>query len=177
MRHARPSAPKRPPVGRLLASSAVLALGLMLGGCLTTGAPEHTAAVSPPPKPAEPAPAPAVQREHQRILAAYGGAYEDARLERLLTKVVERLVAAPERPDQRFRITVLNSAAINAFAWPTGQLYVTRGLLALANDSSEGASVLAHEMAHVVAQHAEIRENRARTVALVNRVWDTLGSD
>ncbi len=86
-------------------------------------------------------------------------------------------MAASERPDQRYRITILNSPAINAFALPSGQLYVTRGLISLANDTSELASVLSHEMAHVIAQHATIREDRARQVALVTRVFDNLGSD
>ena len=40
-------------------------------------------------------------------------------------------MAASERPDQRYRITILNSPAINAFALPSGQLYITRGLIAL----------------------------------------------
>ena len=58
---------------------------------------------------------------------------------------------------------MLNSQSVNAFALPTGQLYVTRGLIALANDESELASVLAHEMGHVIARHAEIREEEARS--------------
>src|SRR4029450_5270062 len=91
-------------------------------------------------------------------------------------QAVDKLVAASERPDQRYRITILNSPAINAFALPSGQLYVTRGLIALANDTSELASVLSHEMAHVIAQHATIREDRARQVALVTRVFDNLGT-
>src|SRR5205085_9484602 len=37
--------------------------------------------------------------------------------------------------------------------------------------------VLSHEMAHVIAEHASIREDRARQVALVSRVFDNLGSD
>jgi predicted Zn-dependent protease len=37
--------------------------------------------------------------------------------------------------------------------------------------------VLAHEMAHVIAQHATIREDRARQVALVTRVFDNVNSD
>ena len=37
--------------------------------------------------------------------------------------------------DMRYR-TILNSPAVNAFALPSGQLYVTRGLIALANDTS-----------------------------------------
>jgi len=103
----------------------------------------------------------AAEREHQRVLAAYGGAYEDAKLQAKLTTVVERLVAASDRPDMSYKITILNSPAVNAFALPTGQLYVTRGLVGLANDASEVASVLSHEMAHVTARHAALREEMA----------------
>jgi predicted Zn-dependent protease len=154
----------------------LLLLGLVLAGCATSTLPEQaTASLPEPPKPAE-LPA-ATQREHQRILTAYNGAYEDARLEALVNETVEKLVAASERPDQRYRITILNSPAVNAFALPTGQLYVTRGLIALANDTSELASVLSHEMAHVIASHAAIREDKARQVALVSRVVNDLLSD
>jgi len=72
---------------------------------------------------------------------------------------------------------MLNSQSINAFALPTGQLYVTRGLVALANDESELASVLAHEMGHVVARHAAIREEQAKQAALVGRVVSDVISD
>ena len=117
------------------------------------------------------------QREHERILQAYGGAYEDAKLQAHLVQTVDRLVAASERPDLKYHVTILNSPAINAFALPTGHLYVTRGLVALANDTSELASVLAHEMAHVIARHAAFREDHARQAALVNRVATDLLSD
>jgi predicted Zn-dependent protease len=152
-----------------------LLLGLMLGGCAATiPGPERTASISGPPK--EAPPQTASEREHARILAAYSGSYDDARVEAVVKQTVDKLVAASERPDQRYRITILNSPAVNAFALPTGQLYVTRGLIALANDSSELASVLSHEMAHVIADHAAMREDRARQVALVTRVFDNVGS-
>jgi predicted Zn-dependent protease len=93
------------------------------------------------------------------------GAYDDPRLEALINKTVERLVAASERPDQAYKVTILNSGAVNAFALPTGQLYVTRGLIALASDTSELSSVLSHEMAHVLAKHAAMREDQARQAA------------
>ena len=99
---------------------------------------------------------PAVAAQADRANVAYGGAYEDARLQAKLANVVERLVAASDRPDTAYHVTILNSPAINAFALPNGQLYVTRGLIGLANDSSELASVLSHEMAHVVARHAGV---------------------
>ena len=80
---------------------------------------------------------PAAEREHERILASYGGGYADPKLEALIGKTVDRLVAASDRPDQAYKVTILNSGAVNAFALPTGQLYVTRGLIALASDTSE----------------------------------------
>jgi predicted Zn-dependent protease len=135
------------------------------------------AAISQPAKPAETAMPPAVLREHQRILAAYGGVYNDPRLQSVVEQTVERLVAASEKPDLHYKVTILNSQSVNAFALPTGQIYVTRGLIALANDESELASVLAHEMGHVIARHAEIREQQARQADLVSRVVTDVVTD
>jgi predicted Zn-dependent protease len=118
-----------------------------------------------------------VNREHARILASYGGEYSNPQLHELVTRTVARLVAASDRPERRYRITLLNSPAVNAFALPSGDLYVTRGLAALANDTSELASVLAHEMAHVTARHAAIREDKARQAALVANVVNQVLSD
>ena len=113
-------------------------------------------------------------REHQRVLTAYGGAYDDPKLQAKLAGVVDRLVAASERPDIAYKVTILNSPAVNAFALPSGQLYVTRGLLGLANDSAEFASVMSHEMAHVTARHAAMREEQARKTELISNVNDML---
>ena len=114
-------------------------------------------------------------QEHARIVATYGGIYHDKRLEEMLAKVVTRLVAASDDPKRTYRVTILNAPAVNAFALPSGDLYVTRGLLALASDASEVAAVMAHEMAHVTANHAAQREARARTAIIVSRaVTDAL---
>jgi predicted Zn-dependent protease len=122
------------------------------------------------------APTVASEHEHERILSAYGGAYDDPKLQAMITKTVDRLVAASDRPDQTYKVTILNSGAVNAFALPTGQLYVTRGLIALACDTSELSSVLSHEMAHVLARHAAIREEQARQAAAVAHVVSDIGN-
>ena len=171
-------AKSRPRVDCGRAAPALLALVLsaaVLAGCSTAFGPSLNQAASQ--SPAKPEMSAANQREHQRILSAYGGAYSHPRLDALLAQTVEKLVAASERPDLKYEVTILNSPSVNAFALPSGQLYVTRGLLALANDKSELASVLSHEMAHVVARHASIREGQARQAALVSRVANDLLSD
>ena len=98
-------------------------------------------------------------------------------LQTVIEQMVERLVAASEKPDLHYKVTILNSQSINAFALPTGQLYVTRGLIALADDDSELASVIAHEMGHVIARHAELREKEEQQVDLVSRVVNDVVSD
>ncbi len=53
---------------------------------------------------------------------------------------------------------------------PSGDIFVSRGLLALANDSSEIAAVLAHEVAHVTSRHAFARAALERRSQIVSRV-------
>ena len=109
-------------------------------------------------------------RGHPGILRANGGAYGNERLEQLLAIVVGRLVTSSNDPDRAYDITVLDSPAINAFALPGGYLYVTRGLLALANDTAEIAAVLAHEMAHVSSNHGIRRRQQALAADMAERV-------
>ena len=149
-------------------------IALLVGACASTPG-SREIFLPDPPKLTESAPQ--GLREHQRVLAAYGGAYEDPKLLALLTRVANRLVAASERPQLTYKVTILNSPAVNAFALPTGQLYVTRGLLGLANDSSELASVVSHEIAHVIARHADMREEQARRAELVSNVVNDVLSD
>lgn len=109
-------------------------------------------------------------KEHPAVLARYGGVYENAAAERMIAVIVGRLVAVSDDPGRVFKISILNSPTVNAFALPGGYLYVTRGLLALANDSSELAAVIAHEMAHVSANHAIIRQEKLNSAKFGEQV-------
>lgn len=53
-----------------------------------------------------------------------------------------------------FTIKVIDSDEVNAFALPGGFFYVNRGLILAAENESELAGVMAHEIAHVTARHA-----------------------
>src|ERR1700694_4179206 len=163
---------------RLLAAPILLCVAFALAGCGDAARFQTPIPAANPLKAVRTvAQTPAAEREHERILSSYGGAYDDPKLEALIGKTVDRLVAASDRPDQAYKVTILNSGAVNAFALPTGQLYVTRGLIALASDTSELSSVLSHEMAHVLAKHASIREDQARQAAIVTRVVTEMGND
>jgi predicted Zn-dependent protease len=61
-----------------------------------------------------------------------------------------------------FTIKVIDSDEINAFALPGGFFYVNSGLVLAADNESEMAGVMAHEIAHVAARHATRQMTRAQ---------------
>jgi len=161
-------------IGRLLTASAMLAL---LSACQTSDLIESSFTPTRDPVTVDTVMrgdrvASLAARQHPKILQTYGGEYSDPKLERMLARVVGKLTLDPDNPSQTYRITILDSPNVNAFALPGGFLYVTRGLLALANDSSEVAAVLAHEMAHVTANHGLERQRLEAQAKLANRVVD-----
>lgn len=95
-------------------------------------------------------------QEHQKIIRQFGGVYDDPEIGGWIATIGGRLVAASGSAEQ-YTFSVLDSPAVNAMALPGGYIYVTRGLLALANTEAEVAGVLAHEIGHVVARHTAHR--------------------
>jgi predicted Zn-dependent protease len=158
---------------RAVFSGAVLSFAL--ASCSSISLDQLTFGEKRDPDPVVQAMPPAQRKEHERLISTYGGIYRAPALQALVEQTINRLGNASEKPDLKYRVTILNSPAINAFALPGGSLYVTRGLISLANDTSELASVLSHEMAHVVARHASIREDQIRAAVLNSRaIADTL---
>ena len=76
-------------------------------------------------------------------------------LTRYVSEVGQRVAARSERRDVAFSFKIIdNDDEINAFALPGGPIYVYTGLLRYAENEAELASVLGHEIAHVVARHS-----------------------
>jgi predicted Zn-dependent protease len=152
-----------PRAASALAGLAALAL---LAGCATLE--QQGVAPSAPPAAAPKAIRDtAADAERKRLVALYGGEYQWPKAQTYLDQVLVRLAAASGAQAQPYRVTILNSAVVNAFALPSGDLFVTRGLLALANDTSEVAAVMAHEIAHVTARHASLRAEKEKTEAVI----------
>jgi predicted Zn-dependent protease len=112
--------------------------------------------------------------EHPKILTRFGGVYRDRRVSGYVAEIGGRLVHNAEVADLRFTFTVLNTPVVNAFALPGGYVYVTRGLIALANSEAELAGVIAHEIGHVVARHTAERYSRSVVARLGEAILGTL---
>lgn len=77
----------------------------------------------------------------------------DPLLDEYLQDLGNRLVANAENVKFPFKFFLLNSPDINAFAFFGGHIGVHTGLIFNADNESELASVLAHEVAHVTQRH------------------------
>lgn len=165
-------------LGAVLLALSLAACSSILGGNGVLITQTGEGQVSAVPAGTDPEDAVIGRREHPLIVAAYGGVYSHQRTEIMLARIVSRLLGAANQSQTSFTITILDSPQVNAFALPGGYIYVTRGILALANDSSELAAVLAHEIAHVTLRHARARTSLVATSELVDRViTGVLGGD
>ena len=102
------------------------------------------------------------QREHAHVLQELGGAETGPRA--AYVESIGRRVGAQSgvaNPGQALHFTTLNSAVENAFSVPGGYVYVTRQLMSLMDDESQLAFALGHEVGHIAANHAHIREQYA----------------
>jgi predicted Zn-dependent protease len=86
----------------------------------------------------------------------------DSSVQRYVRSVGERLVAVAERRHLPWTFHVLDDAAVNAFAFPGGFIFVTRGILTHMNSEAELAGVLGHEIGHVTARHTAQMLTRAQ---------------
>ncbi len=67
-----------------------------------------------------------------------------------------------------FTIKVIDSDEVNAFALPGGFFYVNSGLILRAQEESELAGVMAHEISHVTARHGTCQATKGELTQLLS---------
>lgn len=87
-------------------------------------------------------------------MAAKAAACQDARVNRAVDGLVQRLASTVPNNPYTFRVLVLRDPQVNALAAPGGYMVVYSGLLEKTRRPEELAGVLAHEMQHVLQQHS-----------------------
>lgn len=146
------------PAARLSVSALLIAALLAVSGCSTnpaTGKQSFTAFMSEEEEQRVGA------EEHPKVTQQFGGVYDDDDMGAYVAELGARLVRVSETPDAQFTFTVLDSDVINAFALPGGYIYISRGLIALAENEAELVSVIGHEIGHVTARHTAQRYSQA----------------
>jgi predicted Zn-dependent protease len=103
------------------------------------------------------------------------GFVDDAALQAYVAQIGARLAPFSPRQDVKYEFHAVDMQETNAFALPGGYVYVSRGLLALANSEDELAGVVGHEIGHVAARHSAQRQTRAQ-VAGIGAAIATIGA-
>src|SRR6266516_4442078 len=92
---------------------------------------------------------------------------EDPTINEYVNRVGQNLVRNSDAKVP-FTIKVVESDEINAFALPGGFFYVNSGLILAADDESELAGVMAHEIAHVAARHGTENASKGQLVNIAS---------
>jgi predicted Zn-dependent protease len=110
------------------------------------------------------------EQVHQEILKQFRLS-EDRSLNAYVDNLGQRLAQRSERPNIPWRFYVVNDKSINAFATLGGRVYVHTGVIATTNNEAQLASVIGHEIGHIVARHGLENVKRAGRLQ-----WGVLGA-
>jgi predicted Zn-dependent protease len=104
----------------------------------------------------------------QQKLNRKGNLYQDPLLEEYLNDVARRLTP-PEVGEQGMpiRVRIIQDPSLNAFAYPNGAIYMHTGLLARVENEAQLATVIGHEITHVINRDAvrHYRSTRNKVIA------------
>jgi len=87
-----------------------------------------------------------------------------------VNRVGQRIVRLSDRPGIPYEFSVIESKDVNAFALPGGYIYVYTGLLKHLDTEAQLASVLGHEVSHVVARHGVKQLQEEMGLDVLNRI-------
>ena len=101
------------------------------------------------------------EQASQQMIASVG-LLDDPALNAYVNEIGRKLLRGVPRRGFRYRFYVTDQTEPNAFALPGGHIFISRGLLAVANDEDELACVIGHEITHVAHRHAAEQQALAR---------------
>ena len=101
-------------------------------------------------------------KEYPMLNSAEANAY--------LQSIVNQVIASPQikyKGTFAYKVQILDTNIINAFATPGGFIYVYKGLLKFADNEATIAGVLAHEIAHSERRHATKRMTQQYGISIL----------
>ena len=114
------------------------------------------------------------------VLAQYEP-YENEKANNYINTLGQTLAIFSDKPEifEGYHFLILDSEEINAFATPSGLVFVTVGLLRLTTSEDSVATILAHEIGHIVEKHGIKSIKQANMTAGVTGIVvdaaDTIG--
>lgn len=101
---------------------------------------------------------------NQQLVSREVRLYRNSDVNRYINQIGQRLVPASDRRGIPYTFQVVDDKGINAFATMGGFVYLNTGLIRLAENEAQLASVMAHEIGHIASRHA-IQQMRQTAIA------------
>jgi predicted Zn-dependent protease len=108
-------------------------------------------------------------------LQAELGLVDAPELTAYVRRIGSRLVLHAPQRSFPYQFAIVDQFEPNAFALPGGYIFVSRGLLALANSEDELANVIGHEITHAAERHAAAQQEYARRQNPLALPWILMG--
>ena len=105
-------------------------------------------------------------RQNRARIISSGRGY--AEVQRVAKRI--EAVAAKDKPDFVWRVTLIRSKEANAFCLPGGKIVVYTGILPITQNDAGLATVLGHEVAHATAEHVAERIEREHLTEVVSAI-------
>ena len=130
----------------------ILLSGLVISGCATTPVSKRSALILIP-KSQEIS---LGIQSYKQILKKEKES-EDKQLNQIIRRVGQRIASVSYMPKLKWEIKLIESDQKNAFALPGGKIAIYTGILSVAKNEAGLATVMSHEIAHVIARHGAQR--------------------
>ncbi|VEP11440.1 Peptidase family M48 [Hyella patelloides LEGE 07179] len=90
--------------------------------------------------------------------------YRNQAITNYVNRIGQELAKKSERPDITYTFQVVDNKAVNAFATMGGYVYIHTGLMQKAENEAELASVIGHEIGHIVGRHS-VEQMKQRAIS------------
>lgn len=100
--------------------------------------------------------------------------YRDRAVTRYVSEIGDGLVPEYARNEFDFSFRILEDPSLNAFAFPSGAIYVHTGLLAKMENEAQLATVLGHEISHVTQRHGQRQYKKMVAFAIPAQIGSIL---
>ena len=103
--------------------------------------------------------------------------YDNKTVTDYINLVGNLLVEATPGYDLPFKFFVIDQPFVNAYACPSGYIFITKGLLQLIKNEGELAAVLGHEIAHIVYQHGMQELEKRKPIIIAEDAFSQLNTE
>jgi predicted Zn-dependent protease len=113
------------------------------------------------------------ENSYKEILAKSKISHDAIQTQRI-RRIGQRIAKAANKPEYKWEFNLVENEQINAFCLPDGKVVVYTGILGVAKNDDQLATVMSHEVAHALARHGAERMSHQQISGAVKSIGSIL---